>query len=78
MPDSNSQPPRRLTGHAPFERVPLAVHERLEGAAADGGGLLGQFFSPLTGKAHKTHGHTITLGGCGWFTQFKASTDLPS
>lgn len=42
--------------------MPLAVHDRLEGAHTDGGGLLGQFFNPLTGKAAKAHGHTITLG----------------
>lgn len=54
--------PRSITGHAAFEDTPLAVHDRLAGAHADGGGLLGQYFSPLTGKAAKAHGHTITLG----------------
>lgn len=52
----------RITGHKAFEDTPLAVHDRLEGAHADGGGLLGQFFNPLTGKSSKAHGHTITLG----------------
>lgn len=32
----------RITGHSPFEAVPLSVHERLEKAHNDGGGLLGQ------------------------------------
>ena len=53
----------RITGHRAFEDRPLAVHDRLEGAHTDGGGLLGQYFNPLTGKATKTHGNTITLGG---------------
>lgn len=56
------RPACSITGHAPFELTPLAVHERLSGAHAAGGGLLGQFFSPLTGKAHKAQGQTITLG----------------
>ncbi|KAI3425805.1 hypothetical protein D9Q98_007780 [Chlorella vulgaris] len=56
----------RITGHAAFERVPLAVHEKLERhAGAEGaGGLLGQYFNPLTGLASKRYGGTITLGAC--------------
>ena len=59
-------PPRpacRITGHAAFERAPLAVHEQLKGHVAVGGGLLGQYFNPMTGKATHKHGATITLGG---------------
>ena len=52
----------RITGHAPFESVPLAVHKRLEAHAAAGGGLLGQYFNPLTGQPHSSHGSTVTLG----------------
>jgi hypothetical protein len=54
--------PRSISGHAAFERAPLAVHDHLEAAARAGGGLLGQFFNPLTGKASGKHGGTITLG----------------
>lgn len=52
----------RITGHAAFERAPLAVHEQLKGHVAVGGGLLGQYFNPMTGKATHKHGATITLG----------------
>ncbi|KAL4430639.1 hypothetical protein ABPG75_005895 [Micractinium tetrahymenae] len=52
----------RITGHAAFEEVPLKVHDLLEAHATSAGGLLGQFFNPLTGKAHKEHRGTITLG----------------
>lgn len=38
------------------------MHELLEAHAVSAGGLLGQYFDPLTGKAHREHRSTITLG----------------
>ncbi|KAL4423330.1 hypothetical protein ABPG77_006125 [Micractinium sp. CCAP 211/92] len=52
----------RITGHGPFEEVPLRVHSLLEAHASSAGGLLGQYFDPQTGRAHKEHRSTITLG----------------
>lgn len=38
------------------------MHRLLEAHASSAGGLLGQYFDPQTGKAHKEHRSTITLG----------------
>lgn len=51
----------RITGHAPFESRPLAVHDRLAAAHRSNGGLVGQFLDPQTGLEH-ARGRVVTLG----------------
>ena len=56
----------RITGLGQFEEAALDVHRRLGRHVSAGGGLLGQFYSPVDGEAQAAHGSKVTLGALCW------------